>query len=155
MRESATQEIVYMIKQKIAAYEAMHGEIKLKKKNLMTKTNLEKRLYEIEEQQRKEKAMEQARNERNYNNYLRRKERYERQAHRQSNNQVPITAVIYAIVLILVIVCICLANQGYNVLDIIRYFIEKTIEEGASPLPVCSRFYLSVREPSPRGVPGG
>ena len=41
------------------------------------------------------------------------------------NNQVPITAVIYAIVLILVIVCICLANQGYNVLDIIRYFIEK------------------------------
>ncbi|RHO00459.1 hypothetical protein DW266_10235 [Blautia sp. AM22-22LB] len=91
----------------------------------MTKTNLEKRLYEIEEQQRKEKAMERARNERNYNNYLRRKERYERQAYRQVNNQVPITAVIYAIVLILVIVCICLANQGYNVLDIIRYFIEK------------------------------
>ena len=47
----------------------------MKKKNLMTKRNLEKRLYEIEEQQRKEKAMEQARNERNYNNYLRRKER--------------------------------------------------------------------------------
>lgn len=45
----------------------------MKKKNLMTKTNLEKRLYEIEEQQRKEKAMERARNERNYNNYLRRK----------------------------------------------------------------------------------
>lgn len=97
----------------------------MKKKNLMTKRNLEKRLYEIEEQQRKEKAMEQARNERNYNNYLRRKERYERQAYRQVNNQVPITAVIYAIVLILVIVCICLANQGYNILDIIRYFIEK------------------------------
>lgn len=97
----------------------------MKKKNLMTKSNLEKRLYEIEEQQRKEKAMEQARNERNYNNYLQRKERYERQAYRQVNNQVPITAVIYAIVLILVIVCICLSNQGYNVLDIIRYFIEK------------------------------
>ena len=45
----------------------------MKKKNLMTKRNLEKRLYEIEEQQRKEKAMEQAKNERNYNNYLRRK----------------------------------------------------------------------------------
>lgn len=26
---SATQEIVYMIKQKIAAYEAIHGEIKI------------------------------------------------------------------------------------------------------------------------------
>lgn len=63
----------------------------MKKKNLMTKTNLEKRLYEIEEQQRKEKAMERARNERNYNNYLRRKERYERQAYRQVNNQVPLT----------------------------------------------------------------
>ena len=97
----------------------------MKKKNLMTKSNLEKRLYEIEERQRKEKAMEQARNERNYNNYLRRKERYEQQARRKVNNQVPTSAVVYAIVLVLVVVCIYLANQGYNVLDIIRYFIEK------------------------------
>lgn len=97
----------------------------MKKKNLMTKTNLEKRLYEIEKQQRKEKAMEQVRNEKNYNEYLRRKERYERQARRKVNNQVPTSAVIYAIVLVLVVVCVYLANQGYNVLDIIRYFIEK------------------------------
>ena len=97
----------------------------MKKKNLMTKSNLEKRLYEIEEQQRKETAMEQARNERNYNNYLRRKERYERQAYRQVNNQVPTSAVIYAIVLVLVIVCIYMEKQGYNVLDIFKYFLEK------------------------------
>ena len=106
------KEIEYALRKYVDIYEAQHGEIKIDD-------------HEIEEQQRKEKAMERARNERNYNNYLRRKERYERQAYRQVNNQVPITAVIYAIVLILVIVCICLANQGYNVLDIIRYFIEK------------------------------
>lgn len=97
----------------------------MKKKNLMTKTNLEKRLREIEKQQRKEKAMEQAKQERDYNNYLRQKEKYARQARRKVSGQLPTSAVIYAIMLTLLIVCIVLARQGYNVLEILEYFLKK------------------------------